>query len=232
MKTEKCESKGVQLIHIIEDEWLYKRDICISRLKSLFKISENKIGARKCEIKLIPKKVEKEFLEKNHIQGYIPSVYAYGLYYNNTLVSIMSFGKYRKNMGRKNINNEYELLRFCNKLNFNVIGGAYKLLKHFIKEVNPNKIISYADRRWSIGNMYEKIGFTFMKNTSPNYFYIFGTHRKNRFGFRKNILIEKYNCPPEMTEKEFCFKQKWYRIYDCGHKLYEFVITPEGASFE
>ena len=232
MKTEKCESRGVQLIHIIEDEWLYKRDICISRLKSLFKISENKVGARNCEIKLVPKEIEKEFLEKNHIQGYTPSKYAYGLYYNDILVSIMSFGKYRKNMGRKTVDNEFELLRYCNKLDFNVIGGANKLLKYFIKEISPIKIISYADRRWSIGNVYEKMGFTFIKNTTPNYFYIFGTHRKNRFGFRKNILVEKYGCPPDITEKEFCFNQKWYRIYDCGNKLYEIVITPEGASFE
>lgn len=232
MKTEKCNDKGVQLIHIFEDEWIHNRDICISRIKNILGFTPIKIGARKCEIKVVSKNEEIEFLNINHIQGFVPSMVAYGLYYNNELVSLMSFGSYRRNLGRKQIDNEYELLRLCNKINYNIIGGASRLLKFFIKVNNPFKIISYADRRWSLGDVYEKLGFKFIRNTKPNYFYIFGTKRKNRFGFRKNILIEKYNCPQNVTEKEFCFQQKWYRIYDCGNKLYEFVITPEGASFE
>lgn len=232
MKTEKCCEKNIKLIHIFEDEWLYNRDICVSRIKHILGLTEYKIGARKCIIKSLSKEEEKKFLIENHIQGFVPSKFSYGLFYNNELLSIMTFGNYRKNMGRKNVDNEFELLRFCNKIGYSVNGGANKLLKHFIKENNPNKIISYADRRWSNGGIYETLGFKFVKNTQPNYFYIFGNKRKNRFGFRKNILIEKYGCPVDMTEREFCFKQKWYRIYDCGNKLYELVITPEGASFE
>lgn len=220
-KTLKCLEKGVRLIHIFEDEWKDKQEICKSRIKSILNLSENKIGARECEVKELTKKQYKKFVSENHIQGYTSSKICYGLVYNGEIVSIMSFGSLRKNLGQENVNDVYELIRFCNKLNTNVIGGASKLLKHFIDNYKPLKIISYADRRWSNGELYEKLGFTYKHSSKPNYFYLVNGERKNRFGFRKNVLVEKYNCPKEMSEHEFCLKQHWYRIYDCGTNKYE-----------
>ena len=220
-KTEKCLEKGIRLIHIFEDEWIYKQDIVKSRIKNILGLTSEKVYARKCKIQEVDKKTTKEFLEKNHIQGNTVFKYSYGLYYNDELVSLMTFGKLRKNLGNTSKEDCYELIRFCNKLNFDVVGGVSKLLKYFIKLHSPKKIVSYADRRWSIGNMYEKVGFTFKHNSQPNYFYIIGNKRKNRFAFRKNILVKEYNCPENVTERDFCISQKWYRIYDCGNKVYE-----------
>ena len=220
-KTEECEKKGIRLIHIFEDEWRDKRDICESRVKNILGLTDVKIGARKCIIKNINKDEEREFLEKNHIQGYVASKKCYGLFYGEELLAVMSFGGLRKSLGYTQHDNKYELLRFANKCGCSVVGGADRLFKHFIEEVKPLSVISYADRRWSRGNMYEKIGMTFLANTKPNYFYLIAGKRKNRFSFRKNILVEKYGCPKDMTEKEFCFSQHWYRIYDCGSKFYK-----------
>jgi len=50
-------------------------------------------------------------------------------------------------------------LRFCNKLNYSVVGGASKLFKHFIKNNKPKNIISYSDNRYFDGSLYEKLGF-------------------------------------------------------------------------
>ena len=222
-KTERCLEKGIQLIHIFEDEWIYKQDIVKSRIKSILGKTENKIYARKCVIKGVDKKTTKEFIEKNHIQGNTVFKYSYGLYYNDELVSIMTFGKLRKSLGNKSKEGFYELIRFCNKLNTNVIGGASKLLNYFVQNYKPKYIVSYADRRWSNGNMYEKLGFVFSHNSLPNYFYIIGNKRVNRFAMRKNVLVEKYGCPKDVTERDFCIQQKWYRIYDCGSKVYEKV---------
>ena len=220
-KTEKCIQKGVRLIHIFEDEWRDKRDICKSRVMDILGIGINKIGARKCEIREVDNIPEKKFLNDNHIQGYVASKYCYGLFYNDEIVSLMSFSALRKNLGHKSTDGKYELLRFCNKIGVTVQGGASRLFRHFIKEVNPSEIISYADRRWSFGNMYEKIGMKFQHNTKPNYFYLLQGLRKNRFSFRKDVLVKKYGCPKEMSEHEFCLSQHWYRIYDCGSKLYK-----------
>ena len=218
-KTEECEKKGIRLIHIFEDEWLSKPEIWKSMLNNILGLTNEKIYARKCTIKDVETDEATTFLKKNHIQGWCPSQIKLGLYYNNELVSLMTFGRSRHFIG--NGKAEYELLRFCNKINTSVIGGASKLFHYFVKTYDPESIVSYADRRWSVGNLYNKLGFTFVHNSKPNYYYIVGTERKNRFNFRKSILVEKYNCPVDTSEREFCMKQKWYRIYDCGTKVYK-----------
>jgi hypothetical protein len=222
-KTESCESKGIQLIHVFEDEWVSKQDIVKSRIKNILGITDYRIYARKCSIREVETAEARKFLEDNHIQGFVGGKYYYGLYYQNKLVSIMTFGYLRRNLGQKTIqDNEYELLRFCNILNTSVIGAASKLFKHFLKIHNPKRIISYADRRWSIGKLYETLGFKFSHNSSPNYFYVIGRERKNRYNFRKDILIKEYGCSVADTEHNFCFNKGWYRIYDSGAKVYEF----------
>lgn len=224
IKTEKCKKIDIQLIHIFEDEWIYKRPIVESIIKSKLGMFENKIYARKCTIKNI-KTVDAElFLNNNHIQGNIGSKYKYGLYYNGELVSMMNFGYYRKSMGKNKVENQFELLRFCNKLNTSVIGGASKLFAHFINEVNPDKVVSYADRRYSNGNLYENLKFNFLKNTSPNYFYVNKSLviREQRFKYRKDILI-KQGFDVNKTEHQIMIERKFLRIYDCGNMKFEWI---------
>ena len=218
-KTIACEHKNIRLIHIFEDEWLNKINIWKSLIKNLLKCEKNHIFARKCKIIEVDYKTAKEFLGKNHLQGNCPSSIRYGLEYEGELVSLMTFGKSRHFVG--NGKSEYELLRFANKLNTVIVGGASKLFKHFINQNTPQEIISYADRRWSQGNLYKVLGFNKYNESKPNYYYIINNERKNRFGFRKTVLIEKYNCPDNISEREFCYQQKWYRIYDCGCLCYK-----------
>lgn len=218
-KTNLGEYKGIQIIHIYEDEWNNKQDICKSRIRSLLQLSQNRIYARKCQIIDVDSKTATQFLDENHLQGKVGSYFRYGLQYNNELVALMTFGNTRHFIG--NSQHQYELLRFCNKLNTNVIGGASKLFKHFIRTYRPNNIVSYADRRWSVGNLYYILGFELYNISRPNYFYVIGYERKNRFNFRKRILVDKYNCPADKSEREFCKEQGWYRIYDCGCYCFE-----------
>lgn len=221
-KTEECLEKGIRLFHIFEDEWRDKKEICMSIISNALKKNDSHIGARKCKIYPIQKEECKKFLDENHIQGYVPYKIGYGLYYKDELVSVITFGKLRRNLGYKEKNDDvYEILRLCTKKGINIVGGASKFLKTFINDFHPKKIITYGDRRWSEGKVYQKIGFTFKHNTEPNYFYVINGQRKNRFAYRKSELIKKYGCPEDMTEKEFCLQNHWYRIYDCGSVLYE-----------
>lgn len=221
-KTELCEKNGIKLIHIFEDEWNDKKDITKSRIKNLLGLTENKLYARKCEIKEVPSKESQIFLEQNHIQGTTNSSIKIGLYFNNELVSIMTFGKGRIALGGKS--NEYELVRFCNKINTTVIGGADKLLKYFIKTYTPSTIISYADRRWSQGDLYSKLNFTKTHYSQPNYWYIIQGKRKHRFAYRKSILV-KQGYDKNKSEAEIMFERKIYRIYDCGTIVYKKTIA-------
>lgn len=222
-KTNLCNDFGIHLIHIFEDEWLdlNKQKIWKSMLKNQLGLITNKIYARKCAIRLVEHKEGYDFLDKNHIQGKCQSTIMYGLYYNNDLVSIMTFGKSRHFIG--NGKAEYELLRFCNKTDTLVIGAASKLFNHFLKMHNPKSIVSYADKRWSTGNLYNTLGFELYNESKPNYYYVIGAKRKNRFNFRKSVLKKKYNCPDNMSEHKFCLQNKIYRIYDCGCLCYKFI---------
>ena len=213
-KTKECEKIGIALIHIFEDEWIDKKEIVKSRLKNILGLTTNKIYARKCEIKEVSNNETKEFLIKNHIQGNIGAKVKLGLFFKKELVSLMTFG-YRPMIN----SSEYEIIRFCNKLDTTVIGGAQKLLKFFIKKYNPKEITSYCDKRWSRGNLYEKLGFSFIKDSPPNFFYIINRKRHNRLQFQKHKLI-KNGFDPNKTASQIMLEEGIKKIYDCGSKKY------------
>ncbi len=218
-KTEECERNGIRLIHVFEDEWIFKKEIWKSMFRNMFGLTDERIYARNCEIREVSPKETREFLDSNHIQGYSVSKINYGLYYNDELVSLMTFGIPRINMGGKKEDGCYELVRFCNKVNLNVVGGASKLFKHFIKANNPIEIVSYSDKRWSIGRLYEVLGFVHDHDSKPNYFYVNGFERMNRFRFRKSVLV-KEGFDRDKSEHEIMTERGIYRIYDCGTKVW------------
>ena len=219
-KTLECENKGIRLIHIFEDEWIDKEDIVKSRIKNIMGVIGRKVYARKCAIKPIGKDECMDFLESNHIQGNVNASIRYGLYHNSELVSVMTFCKPRRNLGHTANGGEYELLRFCNKIDTIVVGGASKLFCHFIKEYEPSSVITYADRRWNTGDVYEKMGFSFTHFSKPSYFYTVGQKRINRFSFRKDILV-KQGFDAKKSEHEIMLERGIYRIYDCGTTVYK-----------
>lgn len=220
-KTIDCRDKGIQLIHIFEDEWVNKKEIVKSRLKNLLGGS-TRIYARKCILKEVSTKDKTKFLEENHIQGAVGSNINLGLYFNGELVSIMTFGKLRKNLGQSHKDGSWELLRFCNKLNTSVVGGAGKLLKYFETNYSPKNIISYADLRWSQGNLYEQLKFNKESETVPNYFYTTSSNsmiRESRFKYRKDILVSE-GFDKNKSEREIMKERGYIRVYDCGSIKY------------
>jgi len=220
IKSDLCLEKNIQLIHIWEDDWNHKQEIVKSMILNKIGESGEKIYARKCEIKeIIDNKLIRDFLNKNHLNGTSNASIKLGLFYENELVSLITFGKKRKFMNSKSKEGEYELLRFCNKLNTNVIGGASKLFTHFIKNYNFTEITTYADRSYSNGNLYKILGFNFVSKTQPGYFYIVDGIRKHRFGFRKDVLV-KEGYDTNKSEHEIMLERKIYRIYNSGNLKY------------
>jgi hypothetical protein len=111
---------------------------------------------------------------------------------------------------------------------FTIVGGASKLLKHFERAFLPNKLISYADRRWSKGDVYYKMGFSFTRNTPPNYWYFYKKRADkplhHRYKFAKHTLEKQLETfDPNLTEWENMKKNHYDRIWDSGNMLFEKV---------
>ena len=165
-KSKLATDLGIRLIHIYEYEWInsHTQSILKSILKSACNKIKNKIYARNCIIKKLKSSESRSFCDENHIQGYRNARITYGLFYENTLVQMMSFSHHKKY--------EWEIIRSCTKSNTQVIGGVNKLFKAFIKDNNPNQIFSYCDFNLFNGISYEKLGMQYLGLTAPNLHYI------------------------------------------------------------
>ena len=206
-KTLACENQGIRLIHIYEDEWNDKREICKSIIASSLGIYERKIFARKCDFRKISTKDYRDFVNENHIQGYSNAKYKFGLFYNNELVQCIGISKSRF------CKNEMELIRMCTKLNTQVIGGFSKLMMNQPYE----EIISYVDRRLFNGKGYESSSWKIIKYNSPSYYYFNHGKRENRLEYQKHKLKDKLSVYDEtLSEHDNMMNNKIYRIYDCG----------------
>jgi hypothetical protein len=178
-----------------------------------------RIHARKTEIRNVPSKESNRFLVENHLQGSCVSKVNLGLYYDGELVALMTFGKPRFNKGY-----EWELLRFCNKVGYSVVGGAMKLISKF-RSVHIESIISYANREHSTGKLYSAIGFQLTSTSNPNYQWTKGKTVLKRYQTQKHklqsLLGESFD--PSKTETLNMFNNGYRRIWDCGNLVYELV---------
>jgi len=211
-KSNYFKEKGIEIMHIWEDDWDFKKEIVKSMI--LNKLGKSiKIYARNCEIMDISDNATvKDFLNKNHIQGeYYNFVKSIGLFFNGELVSVMAFDQFE---GRKKMQEgEWNLSRFSNITGHSITGGASKILKYFIDRYTPTRLISYADRNWSSGGLYEKLGFDKVHETNPDYKYIVDGIRKHKSGFRKSRI--------GISESQIDL----HKIWDCGKIKYQLKIN-------
>lgn len=208
-KYQKCKDLNIRLLTIFEDEWEFNQDLVKNKILHILKLSEqSKIFARKCGVKIVPAKEKKIFYNQNHIQGSGPGSLTYGLYYNNQLVSCMTFIVKQ--------NGVYELNRYATS--YNVVGGFSKLLSYFESNHLYSKIISYADLRWSVGNMYEANGFILDSIVSPTYEYVINNRRTHRSNFMRSKLFTRLgdNFNSNLTEFQNCDRAGIPRIWNCG----------------
>lgn len=222
-KMKEMEKLGYRLIYIWEDWWIRKQDIVKSMLSSVFGKTNHRIFARNCQIREITDEQAKIFLHHSHIQGSSVSKIRIGLFYNEELVGVMTFGKLRKTLGMRSKDGHWELLRFASKLNTTIVGGASKLFSFFCRKYKPEKVISYANRDWSNGNVYTKMGFSFVGMTEPGYFYAKGKRRFSRSQFTKDKLV-KSGADKTKSESMIMSQRGYLKIWDTGNLKYEWSV--------
>ena len=175
--------------------------------------------ARNCIVKEVDKETCAKFIQDNHLQGYTNDKIRVGLFYNDSLVSVMTFGN-----PRYNNKYEYELIRYCSTMD--VIGGANKLFHYFINSYNPSSMVSYCDCSKFSGNVYESLGFSFVDcrigkhwhNQKTNEHILDSSLRAK--GFDK-LLGETYGYHGKGTSNvDLMIENNFTLVYDCGQSTY------------
>ncbi len=164
-------SDDVRYIHVDEDVWITKPELLLQRIASLAGRAA-RIHARETVVARIDKPVAMAFQHDHHLQVALPGKYRYGLFHEGELVAVAVFSGGRKMDGKPEAYRSYELLRFCHKQGVQVVGGFSKLLDAFQQEFNPGDIMTYADKDWSDGSTYRKVGFAIVNETAPQLFWI------------------------------------------------------------
>ena len=226
MKSFRCEEQGVFLFHIFGYEWVNKREIIESMICNLLNKNKFSYGGRQTYVDNNVGYFECErFLNENHRQGHLSAKVRIGLRLKSTdeLLSVMTFGHLRNTMGKSlsSTSDDWELSRFCTKLNTNVIGGASKLFHHFINEWNPKTVTSFSDIAHTKGGLYSKLGFYKVSTTSPSYVWcdIYDNRYFHRVACQKQYIKKSLNDSDidlSKTESEIMGEHGYVRMYDSG----------------
>ena len=179
---------------------------------------KKKIYARSCTLSTIDSKVADEFLSQYHLQGTVRNqTICLGLFHENDLVQVMTFGSPRFT---KKYN--YELLRLCTKPEFEVIGGASKLFKHAVRDLNLTNIISYCDLAKFNGDVYQKIGMKLDHVAEPQEIWSKGNRKitANLLRQRGYDQIFNTNYGKGTSNDELMLTNGWLPVYDCGQAAY------------
>jgi hypothetical protein len=205
-KLKMANDVGISLIQIFEHEWRNRKFQVKSFLKSKLGLNKQKVFARNCQIKEVPKDEAKFFLDDNHIQGSGRFKFAYGLYHNNELKMLVAFGDHHRG------GNELVLTRCVSLFDTTVVGGLSKLCKH-VKNIKGS-FITWVDLRWSDGTSWEAIGWVKEQVLKPDYFYYHSD--KKIITSKQSRAKNKCATPENMTELEFAQSEGFSRIFDAG----------------
>lgn len=215
-KTDLADQKGIQLLHFWDIEVNHQLNKVCSVINSKLGVTD-RIYARKTKVLEVSYQNAKSFLQDNHMQGSgaVGSI-RYGLYFEDELVQVMTFGRPRFNK-----NYDWELIRLCSKLNTTIVGGASKLLKQF-QRLNKGSILSYANLRWSNGNVYRSLGFRSAGRTKPSYIYAKYGKMLSRYSCQKHLLPKLLgdDFDPGLTEYQNMVKSNYNRVFDCGNEIF------------
>lgn len=170
-------STSLPTIHIDIDQIEGQSDLLIQRLRGLHGVGK-RIFARQTVVARIDKKVTLNFQDEHHLLISLPGKYRYGLFHHGELVSIAVFSGGRLMREEKEGHRSFELIRFCHKEDTLVVGGLSKLLKAFIKDFNPQDIMTYADLDWTNESSLETIGFKEINTLLPQTFYVVNGSRQ------------------------------------------------------
>lgn len=206
-----CQKLGIRLIQIWESDWVLKRPLVESLVKSALGVS-TRIYARDCTLCEVSSQEKNKFLDEHHMQGADRSLLNVGLRSGNELVAVMTFRRSRSNK-------DFELSRYCGE----VVGGFSRLLKYaspMMRNLGATDLISYSDNMVFSGEVYRLNGWELVGELPPDYKISFKAKIYHKSSWRKENIIKRF---PEvanrgLTEWQMEDEVGALRIWDCGKK--------------
>lgn len=193
------EKNGLRLFQFYENEIKYKAHICKFLVDNVLGQFSNKIHAENCIINIVNVTEAQIFLNKNHLFGQVNAKHV-GLYYENKLISILSY---------KETRNICKIERFCNLIGYYIEGAFNKLTKHVeynLLKPSTNEMYVKIDLRYDTAVHVESSDFKLIKETVG----FLWTNCETTFDKNpRNAIVQEHE---NMTS---CIK-----LYDAGQKLY------------
>ena len=218
MKSDMCKERGVHLIHVFEDDWIYKREIIQSVIKNFLGCGHQTIVyARKCEVREVNNQDTQAFLQENHMLGRMMMIsHSIGLYYEGYLVSLMAF---RCTSKEKRV---VELSRYAIKRDCNIKGGAERIFKHFLKMYGHlyYKVKTFNDNGVFKGTVHYRLGFQHTGTNAPNFMYY-----DRKLGIRvSKQSLRKVRLSYKKGEKQFEEDRRYFKVYNAGNNVCDYII--------
>ena len=208
LKYKYCLDRGIRLISIYEHDLLQNKDKLLSFLKDQFDCCSY-IPAHKCVCRLIQPDEGEIFYNSYNIE-YINNpiikysdIY-YGLFYNNELVSVMSFVK--KSFCT------FEIKQCATKFGLFIYGGFSKLFRCFLLNYDPSKVVSYSNNDYFLGTLFYTLGFSVVSYREEI------LNKQVLYKIKGKTNVEVLEEPPNEYSNR-------YEIYRCGYT--EFVWYKE-----
>jgi hypothetical protein len=221
---KKHEANNILLVQLWEDIWLTKRSQVLSRINSFLGLNKSYHG-RKAKIASLNLKQASAFLNDNHLQGYIKAKYHYGLMDNDKLIAVASFSEARPMKSKGENYLSAELVRFASVDGLTIVGGLSKLIKHFLKQVKLNDLMSYADRDWSLGKGYDKLGFQLSQITSPAFLYVDEENLTRYFPHRlPKEILDEFEAQNVLNLDDFLVSNGYFKLFNTGNLKYHLYL--------
>lgn len=212
------------LVQLWEDVWLSKPEQVLSRIKSFLGLNKS-VHGRQTKITVLDRRQTLAFLNANHLQGFVRAKYNFGLMYKDQLIAAASFSEARPMKDRGVAYRSAELVRFASADGLTIVGGLSKLISYFTSQVTVNDLMTYADRDWSLGKGYVKLGFELTEITGPQFLYVEQTTLVRYFTHRlPKEVIDLQN--ENMLNLDDLLKQKgFHKLFNTGNLKYHLYLS-------
>lgn len=217
--------QGKFLVHLWEDVWAKKRDQVLGRIHSFCGLNQSLHG-RKGKIEEVDAETAKTFLEQHHLQGYIKTKYNLALKFNGELKAVACFAASRPMKSKGVHYKSAELVRFATQTGLTIAGGLGKLIASFLEKVQVNDLMTYADRDWSLGKGYDKLGFQLSGNTGSVSFYIDTSTMTRYYAHRlPKKIMTAFEAQNVLNLDSFLTSIDWIKVYNTGNLKYHFYTN-------